>query len=111
MRYNWGEVESKEIKNGYCKIPLLLALEREKRLTHEKDINQHNPDAMDNGKMKTIKIFEQCVFEKWNPQKRLEQWVFEEWRLDYRTWDLVLGRFQVIGIWIGGLELGNKVTK
>jgi hypothetical protein len=64
LRYYWGEVESKEIENGYCKIPLLLAPEREKRLTHEKDINQHNPHAMHNGKMKTIKFFEQCVFEK-----------------------------------------------
>jgi hypothetical protein len=63
LRYNWGEVESKEIKNGYCKIPL-LAPETKKRLTHEKDINQHNPHAMHTGKLKTIKKFEQCVFEK-----------------------------------------------
>jgi hypothetical protein len=38
-----------------AKSLFFLLQKGKKRLTHEKDINQHNPHAMHNGKMTTIK--------------------------------------------------------
>jgi hypothetical protein len=73
LKYYWGEVESKELKNGYCKIPLLLAPERGKRLTHEKDINQHNPHAIHNEKWRPLKNLNNvCLKNEIHKKERLK---------------------------------------
>jgi hypothetical protein len=92
LRYYCGDVESKEIKNCCCKIPLPLAPEREKRFTHEKDINQHNPHAMHNGKMKTIKKWEEGSQKKMIPTLILKPWIGTRISFSPKQFGLVLFR-------------------